>query len=74
MLFPKNRIRYTTTLQGKSDPDGYIVLNLIGADLDGASSITLSYSDLMKLREMGDTKSDRLKQARELLGGLTDED
>ena len=74
MQFPKNRIRFTTTFQGKTDVDGWIVLNLIGADLEGASNITLSLADLIKLREAGDVQSGRLKQAREFLGGVSDED
>ncbi len=74
MLFPKNRIRFTTTFQGKSDSEGWIVLNLIGADLEGASNITLSMAELIKLRELGDKQSDKLKEARELLGGISEED
>ena len=33
MLFPKNRMRFTTNYQGKTDPNGWIVLDLAGVDI-----------------------------------------
>lgn len=69
MLFPKNRIKYTGTFQGKTDPDGWIVLDLKGADLEGAAKVYLSLADIEKLKAGGDAASQRLQQARNLLGG-----
>ncbi len=69
MLFPKNRIRLTTTYQGKTDPDGWIVLDLTGVDLEGANKLYLPYGDIKKLKAGGDTQAERLRQARALLGG-----
>ena len=69
MLFPKNRIKFTGTFQGKTDPDGWIVLDLKGADLEGASKVYLSLTDIEKLKAAGDAASQRLQQARSLLGG-----
>lgn len=74
MLFPKNRVRFTTTYQGKSDPKGWIVLDLKGVDLEGATALYLPMEDIQKLKEGGDTATDRLKQARALLGGNMDEE
>ena len=69
MLFPKNKMRFTTTYQGKMEPEGWIVLDLTGADLEGVTKLYLPMDDLQKLKQGGDITSDRLKQARSLLGG-----
>ena len=73
MLFPKNRIRFTTSYQGKSEPEGWIVLDLAGVELDGVNKLYLAMADLQHLKEGGDTAADRLKQARALLGGDAEE-
>lgn len=74
MLFPKNRMRFTTSYQGKSEPEGWIVLDLTGVDMDGVNKIYLSMEDIQTLRQSGDTASDRLKQARALLGGVSEDE
>ena len=73
MLFPKSRMRFTTSFQGRSEPEGWIVLDVTGVDLDGVNKIYLSMAELQHLKEQGDTSIDRLKQARALLGGDLDE-
>ncbi|HZO86948.1 MAG TPA: hypothetical protein VFB38_01315 [Chthonomonadaceae bacterium] len=72
MLFPKSRMRFTTTYQGKSSPEGWIVLELTGVDLEGANKIYLPMEEIEKLKQRGDTAADKLKQARALLGGDMD--
>ena len=74
MLFPKNRMRFTKSYQGKTEPDGWIVLDLAGADLEGATKLYLSVTDLEKLRTGGDVTAERLKQAFSLLGGASTEE
>jgi hypothetical protein len=69
MLFPKSRMMFTTSYMGKDEPDGWIVLNLTGAELDGVGKLYLSMEDIQNLKLRGDVTSDRLKQARSLLGG-----
>jgi hypothetical protein len=69
MLFPKGRMRFTSSYQGKSEPDGWIVLELTGAELEGVGKLYLSMEDILNLRQRGDVTTDRLKQARSLLGG-----
>ncbi len=71
MLFSKNRMRFTTTNQnGKDNPNGWIVLDLLGAELDGVTKLYLSMEDIQALKQRGDVTSDKLKQARSLLGGF----
>jgi hypothetical protein len=69
MLFPKTRMRFTTSYLGKTEPDGWIVLDLTGAELDGVGKLYLSMEDIQRLKQRGDVTSDRLNQARSLLGG-----
>lgn len=69
MLFPRNRMKFSSLYQGKNEPEGWIVLDLSGADLDGLKQLYLSMEDIETLKKGGDKASDRLKQARSLLGG-----
>jgi len=73
MLFSKSRMRFTNSFQGRSEPEGWIVLDVTGVDLDGVNKIYLSMADLQHLKAQGDTSVDRLKQARALLGGDLEE-
>jgi len=74
MLFPKSRMRFTTSYQGKDDPEGWIILDLTGADLEGVGKLYLSMEVIHTLKQGGDTSVDRLKQARALLGGDANEE
>jgi hypothetical protein len=75
MLFPKNRMRLTDSYAGKTDPAGWIVLDMKGLDLEGASRVYLSVAEIEKLKAGGDVHSARLAQACALLGGFdTDEE
>lgn len=69
MLFPRNRLKWTSTFKGKTDPDGWLVLDLAGADLEGATKVYISADEIDRLRKQGDTASKRLLEARALLGG-----
>jgi hypothetical protein len=70
MLFPKNRMKFVTTYQGKDDPDGWITLDIKGADLEGAGKVYLSMADIQSLRSGGGKAAEKLQQARSLLGSL----
>lgn len=74
MLFPKQKMRFTTLYQGDTDPEGWIVLEVTNADLEGVNKIYLSLADIQKAKESGDVAAERLKKARALLGGLSDEE
>ena len=69
MLFPRSRMRFTKSYQGKTEPEGWIILDLTGADIDGANKVYVSMQDVEKLILGGDTASEKLKAARALLGG-----
>jgi hypothetical protein len=73
VLFPRNRMKFSSLYQGKTEPEGWIVLDLSGSDLDGVKQLYLSVEDIENLKKGGDKASDRLKQARSLLGADTQE-
>lgn len=72
MLFPKSRMRFASTYAGKTEPEGWLALDLKGFDLDGVTKLYLPMEDVLAVKEGGDTASDRLRQARALLGGEED--
>jgi hypothetical protein len=74
MLFPKSRMRFTSSYQGKNGSPGWIVLDLTGADLDGVGKIYLPAEQVQKLIADGDLAGDKLKAARMLLGGNAEQE
>ncbi len=74
MVFPKSRMRFATSYEGKIEPNGWIVLDLTGVDLDGVNKIALSAADLDAIKHGGDVAADRVKRARSLLGGESGRD
>jgi hypothetical protein len=70
MLFPKEKMRFTTNYPGKNDPEGWIVLDVTNTDLEGVNKIYLAIADIQSAKDKGDMAEDRLKQARALLGGF----
>ena len=73
MLFPKNRVHFTKTYQGKTDAEGWIVLDLTALDLEGANKVYLPVTDLDALKAKGDKAADKLRAARMLLGAEPEE-
>ena len=70
MRFPKNRIRFAGSYDGKTSDQGYLILDLKGLDIEGATSLVLEMADVDQARVKGDQQSDALKKARDLLGGI----
>lgn len=74
MLFPKNRMRFASSYQGKDEPEGWLVLDLTGVDLDGVNKIYISMGDANAVKKGGDVAAERLKQARALFGANESEE
>lgn len=51
MHFPKDRIRFSETFQGKDTPAGYLTLNLRGLDLEGINELWVDLSLAEELRK-----------------------
>jgi hypothetical protein len=69
MRFPKQRLRFSKLEDGRTSELGYIVLDLKGLDIEGATSFVIEMSDIETARNAGDKQVDARQRARELLGG-----
>lgn len=69
MRFPKERIRFSTSVDGRKAPGGFLVLDLKGLDIEGVDTLVMEMSDVEEARARGDQQADALKRAREILGG-----
>jgi hypothetical protein len=69
MKFPKQRLRFTKTNEGHTTKEGYLVLDLKGLDIEGASSLIIDMADVLAVQSQGDQQDEAKRRARELLGG-----
>lgn len=69
MDFPKEKMQFVTSQAGNSSPQGWLVLNIANMDLDGVNRLVISLEEVDRLRAAGDQQSEKLRKARELLGG-----
>jgi hypothetical protein len=67
--FPKQRIRFAGSYDGKSVPEGYLVLDIKGLDIEGVSTLLVKITDIDAARKEGDKQEEAKRTARELLGG-----
>ncbi len=69
MRFPKQRIRFSKSEDGRTSEIGYIVLDLKGLDIEGATTFVIEMSEIEAAQNAGDKQVDARQRARELLGG-----
>jgi hypothetical protein len=69
MKFPKQRLRFSKTHEGHTSPQGYLVLDLKGLDIEGATSLVIDMADVNAAQSQGDQQDDAKRRAKELLGG-----
>src|SRR2546423_6718798 len=69
MKFPKQRLRFTTTHEGHTAEDGYLILDLKGLDIEGATTLVIDMTDVDTARSQGDKQDEAMRRAKELLGG-----
>jgi hypothetical protein len=74
MLFPKNRLSLTKTYQGKTDAQGWLVLDLSAIELEGVKKIYLPIEDVAQVQAKGEVAEDKLKKARALLDWDSEEE
>jgi hypothetical protein len=67
-------MRFTTNYPGKTDNEGWIVLDVTNTDLEGVNKIYIALEDIQNVKEKGDAADDQLKKARALLGGISGEE
>ena len=74
MLFPKNKLRFTTLYQGETDAEGWLILDLANMDLDGVNKLYIALSDVQGVKAKGDAATERLNQAKMLFSSIGDEE
>ncbi|MCL6588681.1 MAG: hypothetical protein K6U80_01875 [Firmicutes bacterium] len=69
MLFPKDKMSYTSVYEGKKSDEGWLVLNIAGIDLEGVSKIFVDLSDVEEIKTKKLKAQEALEEARRLLSG-----
>ena len=69
MRFPKERIRFSKSEDGRTSEGGFLVLDLKGLDIEGATKFVIEMGQIESARKAGDKQADAVEQARSLLGG-----
>jgi hypothetical protein len=68
MQFPKNKLRFSRLVDGKTAPEGFLVLDLKGLDLDGVTSLSIDLTQVDALRAAGDQQSLEKERIKGLFG------
>ncbi len=69
MRIPAKRIRFTRTWDGRSEGEGYLVIDIKGLDIEGATSLVMSIEELEEARRQTDKGVEARDKLRDLLGG-----
>ena len=69
MLFPKEKIGYTSSLQGNKSEEGWLVLSIGNVELEGVTKLYIDLNDVDEIKKRAGKESDALEKARRLLGG-----
>jgi hypothetical protein len=69
MKFPKQRLRFMESFDGRKIEGGYLVLDIKGLDIEGANALVVEITDIESARAIGDREQTAKDRARELLGG-----
>lgn len=67
MEFPKERMGFAPSYQGKSQDEGWLVLDIAALELEGVSKIYVDLSQVEKVKRKRMRESDALEQARKML-------
>lgn len=67
MLFPKEKMQVTTTYEGKTSDEGWLVLDLSKVDAEGISRIYVDLSEVRRLQESKGKQADIFKKTMDLL-------
>ncbi len=69
MRVPANRVKVLKSLDGKVTPDGYLVIEIKGLDIEGVNRLAIDMADVDNARKGGGDAEDAGARARKLLGG-----
>lgn len=69
MLFPKEKMKYASSYQGKSSDEGWLVLDIGGLELDGVTRVYIDLHDVEVVKQKKGKAADALDKTKRLLGG-----
>lgn len=69
MRFPKERLRFSKSEDGRTSGSGFLILDLKGLDIEGAVKFVIDFDHIEAAKRSGDIQTDAMKEARALLGG-----
>jgi hypothetical protein len=69
MDLPKEKIGFLKSHRGEVTLEGWLVLDVANLDLDAVTKIYVDMRDVEAARARADEEAERLRKARELLGG-----
>jgi len=69
MLFPKTKIDYSSTYQGRLSNEGWLILDIGNMELEGVTKIYLDLRDVDEIKAKKNRASDSASDAKRLLGG-----
>lgn len=67
MQFPKDKMKLSSTYQGRESETGWLVLDVKNLDLDGVSQIYINMDDIEQLKKRSGQDQDLLDKMRNLL-------
>lgn len=73
MLFPKEKIGYTSTYQGNKSDSGWLVLDIGNMELEGVNKLYIDLNDVETIKERKTKAGDAFSEAMRLLSMDTDE-
>ncbi|NLI01312.1 MAG: hypothetical protein GX446_17670 [Chthonomonadales bacterium] len=67
MRLARERIAYSSSFEGHAAPEGFILLDLKGLDLEGVTTLVLDGEHIRLAREQGQRRQEAAQQLRMLL-------
>jgi len=69
MLFPRSKMSHTSTYQGNTSDEGWLILNIGNMELEGVNKIYIDLRDIGEIKQHASKESEALDEAKRLLGG-----
>jgi hypothetical protein len=67
MLFPKEKMQVTTTYEGKTSDEGWLVLDFSKIDTEGIGKVYVDLREVYRLQQQKNEQADLLKKTKDLL-------
>lgn len=69
MLFPKNKMSFTSVYQGNKSSEGWLVLDIGNMELEGVTKVYIDMKDVGEAKAHRSKGSESVNELKRLLGG-----